>query len=218
MKKLVALLCAGVLMTGVVGCGKTNEAPGEPGVEATESPAVTETPAATEAPAVSSEAAGTEGGHDYANGWTEEMEGLKAAVVEVLGENYWPNSALQPDMLEMAVGLTSDMYVDYLAEMPMISTNVDTLIIVKPAEGQEEAVWDALNAYRDSKVNDTMQYPMNIGKTQASDVEKVGNYICFVQLGADVTNASEEGDEAVIKHCQEANRLAMEALKKQAGE
>ena len=115
-------------------------------------------------------------------------------------------------MLEGTFGITADMYDDYMAEMPMISTNVDTLIVVKPKEGQVQAVEDALNAYRNMMVEDTMQYPMNVGKIQASRIERIGDYVCFVQLGADVMDVLEQGDEAVIKHCQEQNELAIEVM------
>jgi len=69
-----------------------------------------------------------------------------------------------------------------------------------------------LTAYRDNLVNDTMQYPMNVGKIQASEVKSIGNYVCFVQLGADVMAAMDKGDEEVIKHCQAQNAIAIEAL------
>ncbi|MGN1147588.1 MAG: DUF4358 domain-containing protein, partial [Lachnospiraceae bacterium] len=141
------------------------------------------------------------------------MEELKAAVVEVLGENYWPNTAVEAQMLTEMYGITEDMYDEYFAETPMISTNVDTLIIIKAKEGQAEAVEKALNAYRDKLVADTMQYPMNVGKIQASRIEAIGNYVCFVQLGADVVDAMERGDEAVITKCQEENEKALDAIR-----
>lgn len=146
------------------------------------------------------------------NGWSQEMEALKIAVVDKLGENYWPNMPVTPDIMEGLFGITADMYEDYLAEMPMISTNVDTLVIIKPKADKAQAVEDALTAYRQAKVSDTMQYPMNVGKIQASTIEKIGNYICFIQLGADTMELSEKGDDAVIKHCQEQNKLAIEQL------
>jgi hypothetical protein len=85
-------------------------------------------------------------------------------------------------------------------------------VVVKAKEGQEQAVEDALNAYRNAKVNDTMQYPMNLGKIQASRVERIGSYVCFVQLGADTMEALDQGDEAVIAQCQEVNELVLEII------
>ena len=141
------------------------------------------------------------------------MEELRAAVEEVLGENYWPNSAIEADVLAEVYGITEDMYDDYFGEMPMISVNVDTLIIVKAKEGQAEAVEDALNAYRDTQINDALQYPMNVGKVQASQIEAIGSYVCFVQLGADVDEEMDQGEDAVIKKCQEANEAALDAIR-----
>ena len=141
-----------------------------------------------------------------------ELYPLPFAVAEALGENYWPNTAITPEMLEGTFGITSDLYEDYMGEMPMISTNVDTLLIIKAKSDKVDAVEEALNEYRDNLINNTTQYPMNLGKIQASRIERLGDYVCFVQLGADTTAASESGDEAVITQCQEQNELAIEIL------
>lgn len=141
------------------------------------------------------------------------MEELKAAVVEVLGESYWPNMVAEAEMLSEIYGISEDMYDDFLAEMPIISTNVDTMIIIKAKEGQEDAVEKALNDYREELVNDSLQYPMNIGKVQASRIEAYDNYICFVQLGGDVTDLMDQGENVVIMHCQEQNEKALDAIR-----
>ena len=142
---------------------------------------------------------------------SEEMTGIRQAVVDAIGENYFPQMQIPAEFLE-GFGLTADMYEEFFGEMPMISTNVDTLIVIRAKEGQVEAVEDVLEAYRENLVNDTMQYPMNVGKIQASEVETIGNFVCFVQLGGDVMAALEKGDEEVIKHCQAQNELAIQAL------
>lgn len=115
---------------------------------------------------------------------------LEAAVAAALGENYWP----QEDMPGIEdIGITSDMYTEYVYKAPMISANVDTLIIVRAAENKTADVKAALEAYRDSLINDTLQYPMNISKVQNSVIEVYGDYVSFIQLGADLaSNASEE--------------------------
>lgn len=96
----------------------------------------------------------------------------------------------------------------------MISANVDTLIVIQANEGQIDAVEEVLNSYRDTQVNNTMQYPKNVGIVQASRIEVVGDYACFVQLGADTMEAMEAGDEAVISHCQQLNETALEAIER----
>lgn len=147
-------------------------------------------------------------------GISEQMGAIRQAVVDALGDNYWPDTLIPAEYLE-GNGLTSEMYTDFWGEMPMISTNVDTIIVIKAAEGQLEEVQKVLNSYRDAKVNDTMQYPMNIGKIQASQVETVGDYVCFLQLGADTIDLEEEDS---ILHCQEQNGMALEAIKSVVGQ
>lgn len=217
MKKATTFVCMMALCAAMTACGKDNNATENntqvQTQESTESQVVESTEMSQETGAASEEISTDEVvPEEVLNGWSEEMETIKKAVTDALGENYWPNTAIPAEMLEGTFGITADMYDDYMAEMPMISTNVDMLIVVKPKEGQLQAVEDALNAYRDMMVEDTMQYPMNVGKIQASRIERIGDYVCFVQLGADVMNVLEQGDEAVIKHCLEQNELAIEVM------
>ena len=217
MKKATTFVCMMALCAAMTACGKDNNATENntqvQTQEGTESQVVENTEMSQETGAASEETATDEvASEEELTGWSEEMENIKKAVTDALGENYWPNTAIPAEMLEGSFGITADMYDDYMAEMPMISTNVDMLIVVKPKEGQLQAVEEALNAYRDMMVEDTMQYPMNVGKIQASRIERIGDYVCFVQLGADVMNVLEQGDEAVIKHCLEQNELAIEVM------
>ncbi len=146
-----------------------------------------------------------------------ELTELKTAVSDALGENYFPAMPMEVSFFE-DFGLKADMCADFLCEMPMINTNVDTLMIVRAAEGKVADVEAAVNSYRDMLVADTMQYPMNIGKIQASSVETIGDYVIFVQLGGDVMAAAEEGDEAVVAQCQEQNTKALDAIKSVLGQ
>lgn len=214
MKKLSVMICMILVMTCMTGCGD-----GDSGNSGSSGGQQSSQPTGGQSQGDEDQETGTvANGHDYADGWTEEMAAIRTAVTDALGEDYWPNMQLTPDLLEMNFGLTEDMYEDYLAEMPMMSANVDTLVVVKPKAGQETAVEEKLNAYRDKMVNDTMQYPMNLGKLQASRVEVIGDYICFVQLGADTMDALENGDEAVIEQCQVANGQALDAIRTHVGE
>ena len=223
MKKRFVVMCVVLLVFLLAACGRggedkessnTEQPSGGESVESTESApeesSPTETPADGEG-AQTPEDGGASG--SYEEGWSQEMEGLKSAVVGQLGDDYWPNMPLLPDMLEMSFGITSDMYDDYMAEMPMISANVDTLLIVRAKDDKVETVREALEAYRDVQINDAMQYPMNVGKVQASRIETIGNYVIFAQLGADTQEASEEGDEAVIAKCQEVNDSVIETIR-----
>lgn len=133
-------------------------------------------------------------------------------IKEAYGENYIPNSAVDDQMLSDVIGLSPDLCESYVAEMPMISTFVETFIGVKAKEGKGDDVESALNAYRDRLVNDTMQYPMNISKIQASQVVRHGDYVFFVMLGAPTDEALEKGDEAALESASENNQIAIDII------
>ena len=153
-------------------------------------------------------------GKDSAEGTgTRDMGNVRTIVTDLLGDNYFPNMELDSEMLEFMTGITSDMCEEYFAEIPMISTNVDTLIVVKAANGKADAVEEALNSYRNAQVANTMQYPQNVGKIQASKVERIGDYVIFTMLGGDVFDFLDQGDAAVIAYCQEINDSVIEAIR-----
>ena len=85
----------------------------------------------------------------------KELQSAKEAVIKALGDNYWPDSEIPAEMLNDTFGVSADLYDGYLGESPMISVNVDTLLIIHAKDGKVEEVENALNAYRDHLVNDT---------------------------------------------------------------
>jgi len=212
MKKLYVMLTLGVLACGLAACGKGNEDATQTTeqsqtVETQETTTEAETPEATEETQVEEEFV------DMATPqWSEEMAALRQAVADALGAQYWPDMQLDAEMLEGFYGITPDMYDDYMAEMPMMSTNVDTLLIIKAKDDKVKAVEEALNSFRDMKLEDTMQYPMNLGKLQASRIQTFGNYVCFVQLGGDNLADEDMTEEESLTKCQEMNELALEII------
>lgn len=220
MKKMVLYLCVGVVALGLSACSGTKPEDGskdssqESTVEDGSQESSVEDSSQESSVEDSQESGSVEDDQvlDTSAGWSEEMQGLKDAVKQAVGEeNYWPDMAVDTEMLQMFYGITSDMYDDYMAETPMISNNVDALVIIKAKEDKVDAVEEALNAYREAKVNDTMQYPANLGKIQASQVEKIGSYVIFVQLGGFAVDA--ETEEESLAQCQEANKLALDTIR-----
>lgn len=219
MKKMWLVLVLSAAIVGMTACTRDKNGAGENNGSSMLQENGQGTVAGNNAQAGGETGSGGQGGENIldetteeSGGWSEEMTKIRGAVVDALGENYWPDAQIVPEMLEGTYGITPDMYDDYMGESPMISANVDTLLIIKAKDDKVEAVEEALNAYRDMLVNDTMQYPMNLGKIQASRIQRYGNYVCFVQLGADTTAAEENGEEAVITYCQEQNELALEVI------
>jgi hypothetical protein len=212
MKKLQVTILVGLTMLALAGCGKNSSDSEDLNENGTISQTTVEAPAETSTQTSTVAASEAEAAEDNA-GWSVEMQQLKDKITEALGDEYWPDTQLSEEMLEGLVGLSSDMYDDYLAEMPMISVNVDTLLIVKAKNGNVESVENILESYRENLVNGSMEYPMNIGKIQASRIERIGNYVCFVQLGGSAVDLVEQGDEAVIAECLEQNELVLEIIR-----
>lgn len=196
-RRIACMLLMSTLVLSVTACGGKQE---NGAASATQESGMTVAEETTQAPISAADA-------------KKALQSAKKAVTDALGDNYWPDSEIPEEMLNDTFGVSADLYDAYLGEAPMISVNVDTLLIIHAKDGKVEEVENALNAYRDHLVNDTMQYPMNLGKIQASRIERVGDYVCFVQLGADTSSVEEQGDEAVITFCQEQNELALEAIR-----
>lgn len=120
---------------------------------------------------------------------------IESAVAGQMGEDYIAST----NVTEVEhLGLTADMYTDFAYKCPMISINVDTFIVVKAAKDRVEDVKTALENYRNTLIEDTFQYPNNLVKIQNSAIRVYGDYVAFIQLGADNANAASA--EAVTKN------------------
>ena len=137
------------------------------------------------------------------------LEEIHNAVKEVYGENYLPEMPME---INDVLNISSDLYEEAIAETPMISAHVDTFIAIKAKEGKGEEVEKALTSYRDYLINDSLQYPMNVPKVNASSVLREGDYVFFVMLGQIKDDMAEEED--MLKQAQESNQLAIDAIKK----
>ncbi|MDE6701187.1 MAG: DUF4358 domain-containing protein [Acetatifactor sp.] len=212
MKKWMLYLCVGALSIGLTACGnKKNDIDTSTDSDMQENSSMQDSTGTDTVP--DGDDGDLAGGMEAETGWSEEMATLREAVVNELGEGYWPNTQIPAEMLEMNYGLTSDMYEDYMGESPMISANVDTLLIVKAAEGQADAVEEALQNYRTDLVENSLQYPMNVPKVQGSMVERIDDYVCFVLLGGDLEAAAEHGDEAAVAYSRKQNQRAIDVIK-----
>lgn len=214
MKKLLVILCMAAMLTSLAGCGdKEDNSNASAGLDSVENS--TESSAGTESESQSTVAGSDEGSPaDGENtGWSEEMSALRDAVKEELGDDYFPQSEMTAEYLESTFNLTSDMYDDFMGEMPLISTNIDMLLIVKAAQGQADAVEQALLDRQKAMREDTMQYPQNLDKIQGSMVERIDDYVIFSLLGGDVTSVDSQGSEAVISYVQQQNQRVLEVIR-----
>ncbi len=139
---------------------------------------------------------------------------IHKAVADAYGENFVANYALTAEEANERFGLSSGWYKAVSADIPMISTNIDTLVIVRSKNAKsKKKIKKALKNYQQVQINDTMQYPNNLLKAQASKVYVKGEYVFFIMLGF-IDNALEEAgvEEDMIEGYREQNQIAVDAI------
>lgn len=141
-----------------------------------------------------------------------ELDDILSAVKKAYGEDYKPQTSMSKESLAEIVGLKSNLYDAVVAEVPMLSFNVDTFIAVHPAKGKINEVRQALEKYKKYLEEDAHQYPMNMPKVKASKVVIVGDYVFFIMLGK--TNSTEEDEGKLLSFYHKQNAIAIEAIKK----
>lgn len=141
-----------------------------------------------------------------------DLSELQKKVQEAYGENYIPSADYDEQAMNDLFGITKDMYQEYIAQGPMISVHVDTFVAVKAAEGKADAVEEALKAYRDKQINDSVQYPMNLPKVNSSQVVRHGDYVFFVMLGTPSEEAELKGEDEALESAKENNQIAVDVI------
>lgn len=120
-------------------------------------------------------------------------------IQKAYGADYIANTALSKDMLSSLMGINTEEVVEFIAEQPMISANIDTFVAIKTVGGKGVSVEAALSAYKAKLTSpEAMVYPSNIPKAQAAQVVRHGDYIFFVMLGA-CNNDANADDAAQLK-------------------
>ncbi len=142
------------------------------------------------------------------------MDDLKDAVVGILGENYWPDTLLSAEELAERTGVSENMYEDFMAEYQHTEAGIDMMILVKAKQEEVETVERYLNEYRDVLLKIYEQQPQNEAKVFASRIEIIDNYVCYVQLGANIASLEKQGEEEMIAYCQQENERALDIIEK----
>lgn len=142
------------------------------------------------------------------------MDMIRTAVVDILGDNYWPDKQLTKEELETETGIGEELYEEYFAEKQKVETDIDMMVILKVRQGKMAETETLLNGYRDSLLVKYKERPQELGKAAASRIEIIDRYICFVQLGADTSAAAQAGDEEVLNQCQQENERAVDIIER----
>lgn len=207
--KIIAMLCIFVFtFTAFTACNKNNDNKDQAPTKGEESTPVPtkeaeETPVPTEIPA--DENVSPDEAQELINKIAEEVRA-------VYGEKYTAVMPYDEVSMKEYFGIESDLYDAYIAEGPMMTAHIDTFVAVHATKGNVQAVEDALNAFRDSQINDAFQYPSNMLKIQASRVETIGDYVFFVTLGSIEDSSQFENEEDYINAYADLNQLAIDAI------
>ncbi len=145
---------------------------------------------------------------------TDTMEELRASVVEILGEYYWPDTLLTEEELAERIGISKNMYENFLAEYQHAEAGIDMMILIEAKEKEVTHVEMLLNEYREMLLKIYERQPQNEAKVFASRIEVIDNYVCYVQLGADIAALEEEGADVMVAYCQQENERALDILEK----
>ena len=145
-----------------------------------------------------------------------EPDAVYEAVKAAYGENYLPNMRLTDEEIEVRYGISSDLYSSAIAEVPMISTQIDELVLIKANdEAARDTIEEALTAFQNVLKEDTFQYPANQLTIQASQVYVKGDYVCFIMLGVLDNETAQQADEGkVIEAYKAENEKAVKAIEK----
>lgn len=132
-------------------------------------------------------------------------------VKEELGEDYYPEMELTIDELSNRVDIDPTIIKAHVAEIPMMSVHVDTFIAIEAKEGKGDEVEEALAAYKDNLISQSMQYPMNEAKVEATEVVRHGDYVFLSMLGAIDDNNDSDSAEG-LEFAEKENQRVIDVI------
>lgn len=210
MKKIICMMTvAAMILAAVAGCSNDG---GSAGGSTTPSGTVSEAAtdgAGTEAANTSADTATPDDGGEDSEGTVGK---IADKIIAAYGDNYLPNMDIPDEMLQSLVGLEADSYTEIFAQQPMISAHPDILIIAKAASGKTDEVKSKLEKYQDYLINESMQYPMNVAKVNASKIVANGDYVAFILLGA-INENEDSSEEEQAAFAEDQTAIGVNAFK-----
>lgn len=138
------------------------------------------------------------------------LEDLYTAVKETYGDKYIPSMPYDEQAMKELFGIPADLYDSYIAEGPMISVHVDNFVAIEAKEGKGEQIEKILDQYRETLLTESLQYPVNLPKIEASQVVRHGDYVFFVMLGEVAEGAEDEA--AALEAAKESNQIGIDVI------
>ena len=137
-------------------------------------------------------------------------EEIVSAIREAYGEDYLPDTEIPEEMSRETFGIDMTLVDEIKAEMPAIGFHPDRVIIVKAESGKGEVIETALNAAKESMIQESIQYPMNQAKVNACQVVRHGDYVGFLLVGA--PDDTSEDDMTAAQFAEEQTAKAVRAF------
>ena len=188
MKKygILAFILAIVLMFSLTACGSKDDNGGQQAENGSESGSTAGPEDGTSDPgendAGSENNADQEGTSDDQGG-SGSTEGTKAQEIweAIAGAVELPSTMeLTPQDLENTYGISQDQYEEFVCQYPLMNVTATEILIIKPAEGQEDAVKQAIEARQKALEEQWSMYlPAQLELVENYKLAEAGGYILF---------------------------------------
>ena len=132
-------------------------------------------------------------------------------VKEDLGQDYIPSMELGMNELVNLTEIDSNLIEDFIAEVPMMSTHIDTFIAIQAVEGKGEEVETSLQEYYAFLNDSILNYPMNLAKVKTAKVTRHGDYVFFTMLG-DFDDLNDSESAAGLDFAEKENQRAVDSI------
>ena len=200
MKKIIAIFFAIIVMAAAfVGCNPSTNDTSSEGTSSVET---------------SSEEVSSEETVDPTTKLNTILADVKAAYAD---------DAEYSEFLQYLGALDVDMFADVymvdkaniealVAEVSMMSANIDRFIGVKAVEGKGAEVEAALKAFYENDKANLAWYPTNVAKTEAAKIIAHGDYVFYIILGNNPAVDAELSEADAIAFAEEQIKKAVDVI------
>lgn len=217
MRKWTGMLFAALMLAQLTACGQGNNAIST-STATTESTTTaesttdttTDTSADTETESQETGESAEAGSSNEEVSDDEALNTIHQEIKDAYGETYIPSMLYDEQTLTQMFNVDAEWCESYIAEGPMISAHVDTFIGIKAKPDMADSVEKALTEYQDMLIENSIQYPMNQLKVEASQVVRQDDYVFFVMLGQIPEDIEEES--AGLEAAKESNQIAVDII------
>lgn len=140
-----------------------------------------------------------------------DIQKVHEQVKEDLGEAYIPSMELGMDELVNLTEIDPELIENFVAEVPMMSTHIDTFIAIQAVEGKGEEVEATLEEYYAFLNDSILNYPMNLAKVKTAKVTRHGDYVFFTMLG-DFDSVNDTESAAGLDFAEKQNQRAVDSI------